>query len=344
MPRSDRGQAVVDGLAAVLLAHVGAQSRVDPALLHADALRALAADDGVQVVLVGSEALPPGCSVAAFYDPSASPPALRVARDASPGRRAFSALHEYAHHLRSQVPELLLALLDEPDQGRALEEDVCDAFAALVLAPPDRVAALLPDGVTAAAVLRLMAALPASRQACAVAAARCLPSPGYVMLLDRDGTAVFTASHGGIPPVRRGTAQDDPTVVRAATAGSARGTGRVRVSPGAAGYELLVDAARDGRTAVLVAVTDSPAWGGLTVGRQARVEGATGRCASCDQEFVIFVPPCAACGEPVCPSCGDCHCPSGPAARGARDCAGCGLTLPPAAFASPRSTACADCD
>lgn len=340
--RSGRSPQAVAALAELLYEHVLTVGRLDAHLLHADALTALRDDPDVQVVLIDRTRLPAGCTVAAVYDPSTAPATLRVANDLSAGRRAFSALHEYAHHLRDQVEQVMLALLEQADAGRALEEDVCDAFAARVLAPPDIVERLLDGGVTAKGVQRLMDTLPASRQACAVAAAQHLPSPGYILLLEPDGTVAFAARHGDVPPIRPGTAQSDPLVVHASRTGTARGTARLSTG-GISSAELLVDAAGGGRYTVLVAVTDSPAWPGLTVGRSARLHGRASRCEHCDAEFLSFTAPCPECGEPRCEQCGQCACPSAPPVRGARPCSGCRLTLPPAAFPGAAADRCEDC-
>jgi hypothetical protein len=63
-----------------------------------------------------------------------------------------------------------------------------------VLLPDTLLELTLGPAATARAILSLIAAAPASAEACAVAAARRPPAPGYVMLLSPDGTATFTAA------------------------------------------------------------------------------------------------------------------------------------------------------
>ena len=97
--------------------------------------------------------------------------------DLSVGRRSFSLLHEYTHHVRDEVDELVDALWIQAD-GEPTRKRVCDAFVARALLPPDVVAELLDGGVTAAAVLKLIGSRRVSREACVVAAAQLLPSAG----------------------------------------------------------------------------------------------------------------------------------------------------------------------
>lgn len=296
---------------------------------------------GLDIALVEPADLPPGCSIAAMYDPAACPPRIRVSNDQSAARRRFSVLHEYGHHVRDNVNGFVDALWEQPDAGAELEEQVCDAFAARVLLPPHLVDEQLGGGVTAAAVTELIGTGRASREACAVAAAQHLQSAGHVMLLDSDGRATFTATAGMLARVARSTPQDGSTVLRG-LAGTARGRDRVRFPSGVHSGELLVDVARTGSWAVAVWVEHSPAWGGLTVALDTRPAGVTGYCEDCAKEFVSFKPACARCGEPRCSTCNSCSC-VGDASPSERECPDCHLLLPAGAFAkgSVRCRGCA---
>ncbi|MEO7261785.1 MAG: ImmA/IrrE family metallo-endopeptidase [Jatrophihabitantaceae bacterium] len=296
---------------------------------------------GLDVAVIDPADLPPGCSIAATYDRDARPPSIRVSNDLSAGRRNFSVLHEYAHHVRDNVTELVDALWEQTaDAGAELEERVCDAFAARVLLPPDVVAEHLGTGVTAAAVMELIGTGRASREACAVAAAQRLPSAGHVMLLDSDGFAVFTATAGMLPRVARSTPQDGVAVLRG-VAGTARGRDRVRLASGVHSGELLVDVARSGGWTVAVWVEHSPPWGGLSIALDNRPVGVPGYCEDCAKEFLSFAALCRRCGEPRCGDCGACACPAA-ASPGERECPDCHMLLPSGAFAAG-SVCCRDC-
>lgn len=327
-----------------------AQQLADAVAAHAATvldLDGLAADPfatlaglGLDVAVVEPDDLPLGCSIAATYDRDAVPPRIRVSNDQSAARRNFSVLHEFAHHLRDDVGELVDALWDLPAAGDQLEEKVCDAFAAAVLLPAGVAATFLGDGVTAAAVADLIRAGRASREACAVAAAQWLPAAGHVMLLDRDGNATFTATAGLLPRVARGTPQDDATVLRS-LARQARGRGRVRFASGVQSGEMLLDAVSGTGWSVAVWVEHSPAWGGLTVALDDRPAGLPGYCENCATEFVSYQAACGRCGEPRCTECGSCACPAA-VSPGERRCPGCNFLLPSRAFAegAQRCRAC----
>src|SRR4051794_40680097 len=109
------------------------------------------------------------CSVAGAYYGTEDPPLLTVADAASPGRRAFTALHELGHHL--QQSDLDLADLVDLHDGNAdqFEDAACDAFAADVLLPAERVARHLPGGTpTADHIVALHRDATASRAAVCV--------------------------------------------------------------------------------------------------------------------------------------------------------------------------------
>ncbi len=73
------------------------------------------------------------CSIAAAYLRNYIPPIIALARAMSLGRQLFSLAHEFGHHLIDQDAVLADDLFGEPDGGARLEEDICDAFAAMLL-------------------------------------------------------------------------------------------------------------------------------------------------------------------------------------------------------------------
>lgn len=339
--RRDSTGHVAEYLATRLVAHVEEQEVVHLEALRQNAAEALRNDSTVEICWIDPSLLPPGCSIAATYEAARIPARIRVARDASSGRRHFSVLHEYAHHLRNQVPEVLEALFDAPHGGAQLEERVCDEFAAQVLLPQTTVESALGHGVSARAVLNLIHTSSASAQACAVAAARYLPAPGYVVLLGYRGEVLFAARSGDALPVTRGTTQEG-LLGRAREGIALRGRTHVTYASGNNGPEMFVDIAAIGSQRVAVLVTDSPPWGDLALAGTTYEPPAPAVCEHCDDEFVSYDPSCRACGQRVCPECRRCACEP-LSTKNERRCDICFLTLPPAAFANGIVANCKNC-
>lgn len=335
-----RGQLLTE-LVAEMLQHLR-DNGIDLADLAESPEAVLSARGEVVVVPVDPAILPADCSVAACYDAKSMPPRLFVAQDAAAGRRSFSTLHEYAHHLRNHVDAVVDAFWSMSDGGVSIEEDLADAFAAAILLPEQKVMTALSGGVTAAGVTRLWRISPASREACCVAAASYLASPGYVMLLDRQGVSRFAARHGDVFPVRRGARQTAYQVVAALRGGHARGIDRPCYASGVAASEMHFDAIADGDYIFAVWVTDSPPWGGLSIPLKASPTGLAGYCDACDLEFTSWNAACSGCDDPRCPNCGCCSCENGPGplVGGARTrcCDRCFLVLPVSAFNGDSAT------
>ncbi len=329
-------------LAKLLLNHVRDTHLLSVEALAEDPVAALAADPSVRILWVDPDTLPAGCSIAAACDKSCEPARLFISKDTSPGRRRFSVLHEYAHLLRDLVPAVLEALFAQPEGGAALEERICDEFASTVLLPDALLDATLGSHVTAAAVHALVSAAPASAEACAVAAARRLPAPGYVMLLSSDGAARFTAYNSDVYHVRRGSAQDG-LLSQAASGRTIRGRAQVRYGTRNHSPEMFIDAeTQEGRT-VAVLVTDSPPWGGFTAGTKRGPEGSEGYCDDCAREYTAYSATCGTCGQSPCPLCSRCACRTPKEVPGERVCDRCYLLLPPASYPSDSSTSCTEC-
>ncbi|MEU8926206.1 ImmA/IrrE family metallo-endopeptidase [Kitasatospora sp. NPDC048545] len=310
-------------------------------LLTQGALAELRTWDELTVVDVEENRAEQGCSVAGAYDPG-PPPRLSVAATASLARREFTALHELGHHLQTNSFALMEAFSGEPDGGVLLEDAACDAFAAEILLPASHVDRHLDaTGPDASAITHLWQASNASRMAVCVRAAQRLPAPGHILLLDHAGRLVFGASHG-LPPLPRGSRQNDiPVVDRAmARSGRARGRTRVRYRDGILGRELHTDIAPMDGYLVAVLVADSAPWRPFTpptpdTGPQSREY----ICSNCDEEYHSFVPSCPRCRVPSCPECGRCACPPRVAER---QCPGCFTLHPPRMF-SPGSDHCLNC-
>lgn len=286
------------------------------------------------------------CSVAGAYYSTEEPPLLTVADATSPGRRAFTALHELGHHLQQSDLDLAETVDLHGDTAEIFEDAACDAFAADVLLPGELVAQHLPDGTpTADDIVALHRSSVASRAAVCVRAAQHLTSPGHVLLLGGDGTVQFAASHLMPRPVRGSDQSGAPVIARALTAvtgpSRAQGRTRLRYRNGIEGDELFAQAAPIDGYLVVVAVTEHAPWEtGFTLPMvQSGPRAAWLICEhpECGFEFQSFDDPCARCALPACPECRRCRC--APVVK-ERRCLGCFTIYPLSYFNGER---CQDC-
>ena len=214
---------------------------------------------GISLSLVDEPNISNGCSVSGAY--FFEDRRILVSRSASKRRRNFTALHELAHDLQERNDEFVTCLEGEPDAGTALEDDICDAFAAEVLIPEDMVNGIIgPKGPTANDVIELFDCSQASREACCVRAAQHILGDGYVMLCDTELVAMFTAATTPYR-VRRQTSQMENEVIEAANRwGSANRECRVCFASGARSQRFFGHAVKDGDYIFGVFVSHSPAW------------------------------------------------------------------------------------
>lgn len=290
-----------------------------------------------------------GCSVAGAYleslvgAPDGTPrlPIVQVAEAASPGRRAFTALHELGHHLQRTDIDLAETLWAQ--QALDMFEDLaCDAFAADMLLPDNAVDNVVDaKGPTATDVVTLYERTGASRSAACVRASQRLPAPGHVVLLNDDGT-VFFAAAAGMPPLRKGSDQSRVDVVaRGLRSGVSRGRGRFTYRDGILGEELFVQTAPMGGYLVVVAVTDHAPWENFALpSRDVGPQGASYDCANpaCGATYVSFEARCSRCLVAPCTECGRCGCVSVVAEK---TCTNCWLLKPAAGFSGD---VCGDCN
>lgn len=332
-------QALIDELVPAMLAHLAGIS-VDARELATDPAGVIVTVDGIVLDWVRPAELGNSCPVAALYSGAETPPRISVLRDTSEGRRNFSLLHEFGHHLCPRVAAVATALWEMPDgEEEAFEEDLVDAFAAAVLLPADIVSSIFADGITAASVIHLWQSTTASREACCVAAAHRLPAPGYVMLLEPDSRSQFAARHGDVLPIARGSRQPATRLQSAVRGGTARGVDRPTFRSGVNGPQMYLDARADGDYTFAVWLTDSPAWPTLSVPLDTVPVGHDGHCSACGEDFTSWTRLCGNCSEPFCPQCGACDCPPGsqrPVAE--RLCTSCFLYLPLTAFHGDSTT------
>lgn len=315
--------------------HPGADAR-----LTAGALRELRQWPGLDVRDV-PDGRTDGCSVAGAYF-AGTPAILAVAGSASLARRDFTALHEFGHHLQQTLVELMDVLLEQPDNGTALEDAACDAFAAEILLP-DTLADqhITTAGPTADTTVALWRAGSASRMAACVKASERLPAPGHILLLDSDGDLAFAASHG-LPPLRRGSNQSQvPTLSTALSArGRAEGRGRLAYRDGILGDELYLQTAGMDGYLLVVAVTDSAPWKAFTPSARRDGPEPTGyTCAHCGEDFTSYARACGRCESAPCPDCGRCGCDRKVSER---QCTACFIVHPAAMFDGANSR-CRDC-
>lgn len=332
------GQSQADAMLASL-------ASVDPELLQAllvNPAAALRQHSGVMVLSVPESQTDTGCSVAGGYVSDTMPPTLAVATSVSAGRQDFTLLHEFGHHLQRTRFELMDALLEQSDEGRALEENACDAFAAGILLPAADVAACIGgEGPTAGSVAALWARSRASRQAACVRAAQTLRSPGHVLLLDDTGAVQFDAAHG-LPPVRRRSSQADVPLIAQALRTGHRATGQLqlRYRDGIEGQVLHAQIADLEGYLVVVAVTDTVPWTRFAPPSTDTGPSVAERsCEHCGHDFTTFDASCETCRTPKCPECARCACPPRLAEQ---TCTACWLKLTSVQF-DPGSDVCQSC-
>lgn len=190
--------------------HPGLRAR-----LRDDAVEALHGLGEVTVRLVPEADIGGGCSVAGAYVHDETPPALVVTMSASRRRQAFTALHEFGHHLQKTDRPLGVVVLDHPE-GAVLEEVSCELFASRVLLPDEVVDAVVPErGPTAASVVALYERSNASRAACCIRVSERLVGGGVVALYRSDGTVAVAASSTLYPPARGSDQSSTPLIARA---------------------------------------------------------------------------------------------------------------------------------
>lgn len=349
MPRSKRKAADIRALAAQLLARI---DEAEPGLadrLRADVIATIATRSDVTVVFADDQ-IRSECSIAAAYLRNHVPPRIALRHTFSRGRQLFSAAHEFCHHLIDRDAQIADILFDEPDGGGQLEEDICDAFAAMLLISDlETEQALEGGGVTAAALIRLFQSTSASREAAAVSLVQRLETEGYVAILrigadieegdDETVSAQFCARAGAAFPLARMALQDDTLFVQAMRAGRARGNARLRFPSGAYTDEYHADVVRVGQYLFAVLVADTPPWGGLSVRSASGGGHDDAWCENCSNEFRPLGAPCRGCGEHECPQCRRCSCEAAPPPS-ARVCNQCFLESPGSRFVGDR---CADC-
>lgn len=307
--------AVIDQVSA-MLDHIDSS---DPRLrsqLFDDAVGTLTAQDDIDVRLVPDQEVDAsGCSVAGGYLANHMPPVLAISESASRGRRAFTVLHEYGHHLQQSVYDLMERLTQQPDGGLSLEDAACDTFASALLLPKELVKQHIADrGPSAATVLSLWQAAPqVSRAAVCVRATLTLQTPGHVTLLDENGVVIFSSSRD-LPPLHRGSDQSRVKIVNAALRAAGRiidGEAEFVYRNGIRGQELYAQAADMGGLTVVVSVSERAPWRKLSLPRRdSGPKGAFRICehSVCGHEFHTFERPCEQCGVPTCPECGQCNC------------------------------------
>ncbi|MFD9059932.1 ImmA/IrrE family metallo-endopeptidase [Kitasatospora purpeofusca] len=285
------------------------------------------------------------CSVAGSYMDRTDPPTLVVGTSRSYRRCGFTALHELGHHLQQTDPGLGQALFAWKD-SEVFEDAACDAFAARVLIPDSETPATLRQrGPSATDVVEMFHHSQASREACCVRAAEHIAG-GAVVLLDGDGTVIFTVSRSLIPPARGTDQSGTPLIERALRTRATTQHDKTYVEyRSGKPSELLYGQAAwcDEEYVVAVLVPDNAPWLKFSVprpGSGASWYGTSWVCETCGEAFEVSTAPCDQCRVAVCPD-GHCGCVS---ARMGKDrvCDRCFLVLAPSRF-DGTSTTCRDC-
>lgn len=330
-------------------AMVSALERLCPGALEAlraDPLAELQNWTDIQVSLA-SEAEGDGrCSVTGSYRAETDPPTLVVGASHSLRRRGFTGLHELGHHLQQTDIALGQRLFDWED-SEAFEDAACDAFAARILLPDDRIPEeVRRRGPSADDVVGMFHTSQASREACCVRAAEYLAGGGAVVLFDAAGQVLFAAARGMIPPARGSDQSRTPLVSAALHTRATIERDRTYVVYRSGGHSNLLygqAAWCDEDYLITVLAEDSVAWRAFTAPRPNTGSSRFGswwECETCGDSFKITEPPCAECTEPQCRE-GHCGCTT---ARSQRDrtCDRCFMVLAPSRFEGANTT-CRDC-
>jgi hypothetical protein len=331
-----------------MIAAVNASTPDLLAALTADALTALDAHRDVELRLVPEADTGSGCTVAGGYRSNETPPALLVTESQSRRRRAFTALHEFGHHVQQTNLDLGVAVLEHvADQH--FEEAACQVFAGRVLLPDELVHPLTPErGPDATTVAAYFEHSNASRAACCVRATELLVGGGAVVLYRADGTVDSASSTGLFPPAKHSDQSATPLVARALS----RPGETVEHDETVIAYTTGTSAPLYGQATwvdgYLVAVlkADNASWKPFAPPRTT-TGTYTGpskwhSCNVCLQEFTVTADVCTTCKTPRCPR-RHCGCPSSVRER---RCPGpCGMTLDKARFANftDPTTPCRDC-
>jgi hypothetical protein len=314
--------------------------------MRADPLAELQSWPNVRVSLADETPGGGRCSVAGSYQSETDPPTLVVGASRSLRRRGFTALHELGHHLQQTDPALGQRLFERQD-SEAFEEAACDAFAARILLPDERIPAdMRRKGPSADDVAQMFHASQASREACCVRAAEYLSGGGAVVLLDPTGEVVFAASRGMIPPARGSNQSTTPLVSAALRSPVVVERDKTYVVYRSGGRsDLLYGQAAwcDADYLIMVLAQDGVAWRAFTAPRPDTGNSRFGswwECETCGDSFKIVGSPCGECGDPRCGE-GHCGCTT---VRGQKDrtCERCFMHLAPSRFEGPNS-ACRDC-
>jgi len=316
--------------------------------LFDDPLGALDRHSDVELRLVTESGAGGSCSVAGGYLGSENPPVLVVTESLSRRRRAFTALHEFGHHLQRTDSALGAALLDHRDD-ELLEEAACHVFASRILLPDalvrDVTPAAGPDALTVDSYFKRSNA---SRAACCVRAAELLVGGGVVALVRPDGIVDFAASSSTYPPAMGSDQSQTPLLRKALTNPGvtsehdntfiAYNTGH---SDALYGQAVWVD-----DYVVMVLKSDNVSWRKFAPPRPGTGSYTSGMdrypfCEICQDTFMRTTDTCQKCKDPRCPR-GHCSCVQ---AR-ERRCPKCSLTLNRSRFADfpDPTTVCRDCE
>jgi len=150
------------------------------------------------------------------------PPRIIIAAAAEPRRRAFTALHELAHHLIRNDWDLMWLARD-----RNLEEEVCDEFAAEVLDSAELCDRLLSMPPTALEFVALYESSNASRASCARRVASRIPSTGHAVVTLGTVTAYCATAHSPFRSQYEVDQGEDSIFGSAVRDGSAKGQARL---------------------------------------------------------------------------------------------------------------------
>lgn len=232
-------------------------------------------------------------------------------------RENFTLAHELGHWLAEQAEDVYDWIADQEEPGRLLET-VCDRIAQELLLPKQSLKATIGKGfIRAQHVLELYERTQASKPACAIALATCLPGLGAVAIVDRHSRVVQFASIrpdslGVWPKVFPWSGQklNDENPMLRLQAGESTSCRLLWRMPWGTCASYYVNATAD-ESRLYIVFSDRDLWKVESFHGSSDHELDTrplisGYC--CGRNFKKRGYPCQDCGEPYCPKCSDCRC------------------------------------
>ena len=198
--------------------------------LRTDLVTAIRGRGDVHLIHQAGKPLVTGCRIGGAYVRRRPPklPCIVVGDSDDIRRDRFSIGHEFCHHLVDHDPYFADLLFAEPDQGHALEEDLCDSGAAYLLVRGRHVDEVLANQgqVTVEAVRQLYAMSNGSVEVCCIALSYRMTEPGHILVCTPhadDPTQAIVRLHARASDDRPTTTSIHTPILEAVLRGPGRG-------------------------------------------------------------------------------------------------------------------------